>query len=205
MSFEIDISSVVCSMKEALLPRSGYDRVQRAIAFKLDLRISHYFDAPQEDVDAAMEGVDENDTDAAMDATYGLGESHASRMVFFMFYGNTSVWMAVEGPEDRWFNASNIPVDRWENTSNHDSCWRDDGVRTPLFNLYMELCDKVKAGVPDGDKLAPISLSQHCSLGFCGSGPFEFVTVTTENQDRRDGNSFWSETVLVDISPITEE
>lgn len=178
MSFHTNIASLVCTLKDTLLPRGGYDTTVRALAVKLDLRMSHYFDD---------------------------GESNASRMVFFMFYGNTSVWMAVEESDDRWFNASNIPIDRWSNTSNHDSCWRVDGVSTPLFNLYCEMSDQVKAGVPDGDKLAPINIDQHCNLGFCGSNPWEFVTVTTEQKDRNVGNSSWTDTVLVDISSMNEE
>lgn len=31
----------------------------------------------------------------------------------------------------------------WKVTSCHDSCWRGDGVLSPLFRLYIEMCKEV--------------------------------------------------------------
>lgn len=46
-----------------------------------------------------------------------------------------------------------IPDDAaWINTCNHDSCWRSDGVRSPIVKAYFDLCNEV------APKKAPIEL-----------------------------------------------
>jgi len=48
-----------------------------------------------------------------------------------------NIWWCV--PEDgRYPNPS-----EWKNTSNHDSCWRSDGVGAPLTKLYFAMCKQV--------------------------------------------------------------
>jgi hypothetical protein len=60
---------------------------------------------------------------------------------------STSVWF--QAGDDRGF----IPVDAfWQNTSNHDSCWRSDGVRDHIHRVYVDYCRKV------APRCAPITL-----------------------------------------------
>ena len=65
------------------------------------------------------------------------------------------------GPENSgvntWFQLGDatgfIPDDsKWQNTSNHDSCWSSDGVRSPIVNVYFNMCGEV------APKKAPIEL-----------------------------------------------
>jgi len=41
---------------------------------------------------------------------------------------------------------------KWKNTSNHDSCWRTDGIRSEIIKVYFDFCRKV------APKMAPIEL-----------------------------------------------
>ncbi len=75
------------------------------------------------------------------------------RTIYLMFFGHTSVWVAVEPPGERWDNWQQVPLDAWKNTSNHDSCWRSDGLQ-PLSKLYFEMAEEVLAESID-KRLAP--------------------------------------------------
>ena len=61
----------------------------------------------------------------------------------------TNVWFAVC---DDYFDKPD-----WINTSNHDSCWRTDGVRSRLNTLYFKMCKIVNSEV------APIKLETSVS------------------------------------------
>lgn len=41
---------------------------------------------------------------------------------------------------------------QWKNTSNHDSCWRTDGIRSEIIKVYFDFCKKV------APKTAPMEL-----------------------------------------------
>jgi hypothetical protein len=96
-----------------------------------------------------------------------MGDSKRAS-VHFVFAGNTSVWFAVSKSLQRW---DDIPIEEWENTSNHDSCWRNDGVRSPLVHLYFDWAREIN---PDK---APKDIRQFCVLGILSSSPWERVRV----------------------------
>lgn len=76
--------------------------------------------------------------------------------VFQRPYGHsTSVWFQETADRDY------VPDDtRWQNTSNHDSCWRSDGVSSPIANTYFKHCRKVAR------KLAPAALEATAEFDF---------------------------------------
>jgi len=92
-----------------------------------------------------------------------------SRNIFFLLCGNTNVWIAEQDPhkeERRWGGINSIPLDAWKNTSNHDSCWRSDGVESPLSQIYFDMCDEVNRQLPEEDRVAPKDLSMFNTFGF---------------------------------------
>lgn len=72
----------------------------------------------------------------------------------------------------------------WKNTSNHDSCFRSEGIRD-LSSLYFYINDEIYKNTPDGHKKAPIMGSVEMSLEhewLCGP-LLKFVKVETERMD----------------------
>lgn len=122
-------------------------------------------------------------------------ERHAT--VFLMFYGNTSVWFAAPEGDERWFSWREIPLDRWENTSNHDSCWRSDGLRC-LTNLYFEMSSDID------ENIAPKDMNQFVRFAGFGRNVFNHVQVTQRRAPRSKGNSYWFESELVSIEDATK-
>ena len=106
--------------------------------------------------------------------------------IFILFCGNTSVFTAeinshLNKPED-------IPNDVWENPSNHDSCWRSDGIYI-FSKIYFDMAEKINADrVAAGlEKIAPVKMDEFCQLrDFFKQGlyeptrrrPFKQVIVT---------------------------
>jgi len=85
--------------------------------------------------------------------TNPYAERDVARFLHFVFRRLGSEHTSV----NTWFQLGNetgfIPLDdEWQNTSNHDSCWRSDGVRAPIAKAYFDLCREV------APKKAPIEL-----------------------------------------------
>lgn len=71
-------------------------------------------------------------------------ERDVSRFLHFVFRRLGPAGSSV----NTWFQLGSetgfIPDDAaWTNTSNHDSCWRSDGVRSPIVKAYFDLCSEV--------------------------------------------------------------
>lgn len=58
-----------------------------------------------------------------------------------------------------------IPLswDDWENTSNHDSCWRSDGLDSPLSKVYFTLSEQinVKREMAEKERVAPKDMTEY--------------------------------------------
>jgi len=67
-------------------------------------------------------------------------EKSEHKHFFIMFCGNVSVFYAFKKMST--YYPSQIPCDNWINTSNHDSCWRSDGLHF-ITDVYFEMCYKV--------------------------------------------------------------
>lgn len=118
------------------------------------------------------------------------------RTVWLAFTRHTSVFVAVQPRDEHWYGAKDIPVDAWKNTSNHDSCWRSDGIDSPLTSVYFEMCEEVNdlrvaAGL---DSIAPNSMHQFSHLS---SSVFQEVMKTTVTDYERDTSGYHRK--LVDI------
>jgi hypothetical protein len=149
----IDASYVVCSIADTVLNRrepakhnEDYTITQNGIFFKLDLTLSYY---PPDDAP--------ND--------YRTADS-----LYIILCGNVHVWVAgcdLYSDEGRWIRPEQVPLDKWNNTSNHDSCWRSDGVQRAISKIYSKQSNRInELLVADGlEPVAPIKMSQHNSLG----------------------------------------
>ena len=84
------------------------------------------------------------------------------RTVHFAFYrpnNYTKVGMHIEAHRGTTAPGKNHV---WQVTSDHDSCWRTDGVNSPLSQLYFEMCKQVD---PDA---RPIDLDTMLEFGIFG-------------------------------------
>lgn len=91
-----------------------------------------------------------------------LNDVTAHRFMHFILAGHAVHVWCVESTELSPFG---VPRSEWINTSNHDSCWRSDGVASPLDKLYFHLCDEVQADVPEEDKVAPANITVKANFG----------------------------------------
>jgi len=57
---------------------------------------------------------------------------------------------------------------KWDNTSNHDSCWRSDGVDSPVSRVYSRMADEINAQLDaQGFKtIAPAHMHKHVNLSW---------------------------------------
>lgn len=80
------------------------------------------------------------------------------QFIHFLFHrpGNyTTVMMAVtDNPHLR-----REEIKDWKVTSCHDSCWRGDGVESPLFSLYIHMCTEVNPAAKPKDLWATAQFS----------------------------------------------
>lgn len=121
------------------------------------------------------------------------------RNIWFLFTRHTTVFAAVDSMDDRWVCWNNIPLDAWKNTSNHDSCWRSDGMR-PLNETYFDMCEevnaaRVKAGLK---KIAPCSMSGYTTLG---NTMVTEVRVTTKSDKDSHNPSYFRKLVSINNLP----
>lgn len=82
--------------------------------------------------------------------------------MFFVFSSSVSVWVSIKPPDENFNSFTQVPINYWENTSNHNSCWRTDGLR-PISNLYFNFAEQInKERVKNGlAEIAPINLTDH--------------------------------------------
>lgn len=76
----------------------------------------------------------------------------------------------------------------WQNTSNHDSCWRSDGLR-PVWETLCEGHAHCWAHVPEPHQASMNTMHTHCHVN---TGPFSrglihLVRVVTEADPARSG------------------
>ncbi len=117
-------------------------------------------------------------------------DEELKRFYYVVFCGNVSVFIArqdVPG-EQGLRHFTKIPSDEWENTSNHDSCWRSDGLHF-ITDAYFEMCKECN------DNVAPITLESICQIGFIRLWrDVEVITKSSDDDDYRN--------VLVSVKDI---
>jgi hypothetical protein len=57
------------------------------------------------------------------------------RQYIHFIVGRHIVWVC-DSDSFNSYNPSMIPLEDWENTSNHDACWKYDGIESPLNGAY---------------------------------------------------------------------
>jgi len=131
----VDIEHAVSKMAELALSQqkleSGQERDNRALFVRVDLRVGQP----------------------------GSEEPFASRFVNFVFqrYGNGfHVWCKVVKHNVIW-TIEEQDFETWENMSNHDSCWRSDGLKK-VSETYFALCKEYD------ENTAPVMLDQFAWL-----------------------------------------
>ena len=88
------------------------------------------------------------------------------RRFLVLFCGNVSVFVKEIDPKTMYFEHIGISGDYsdWKNTSNHDSCWRSDGLNF-IDNTYFEMCEEL---FPEK---APIDCNVYAEFGIVDSYP----------------------------------
>ena len=90
-------------------------------------------------------------------------------------------------------------VGSFVNTSNHDSCWKSDGVQTPLTEKYFNLAEEMYASVHDTLRPAPAELTPETYLGdWLGYNLMQFVEIE-RGPKREDNNNF---DTLLSVKPL---
>ena len=105
-------------------------------------------------------------------------EYRRSALVHTVFTANTSVFYHTSREHKRW---QEVIPESWANTSNHDSCWRTDGLRGLHLletTFGKEMNEEIKAD--RGSPLAPKEFSQFCTLGTLAGKPWQYVEVCHE-------------------------
>lgn len=120
----MDLASTIAGIKNKVLPATYCgEKEQPGILFTLDMRVSSH----------------EN------------GDSfNAAADIGVLIVNPHSVFVAER--LNRPFCFVDAPLDQWKNTSNHNSCWKSDGL-LPLTETYFRLCEeinelRVEAGLP---------------------------------------------------------
>lgn len=92
---------------------------------------------------------------------------HSDRVELGILVAGHRVWIK----KIQYADNKLLSRDGWENTSNHDSCWRSDGLGTPLSRIYFALADQVneKRHAAGESYLAPAAMSQQCWSPLCES------------------------------------
>jgi hypothetical protein len=186
--FSMRASDVISAITDQLLPQELWNPIKReqtkdgfgfvtthqALIFRLDLRLSYYSEEMT---------------------------INRSQQMFFVLCGHRHVWVAKEPAdnENRWFNWKTIPMDQWDNTSNHDSCWRTDGLDSPISQVYFEMAESINAELGEEKSVAPKDMSDHTYFGL--GSPFESIYVT-HGKDPKDRNSYRRH--IVGIEPIVK-
>jgi hypothetical protein len=85
------------------------------------------------------------------------GARHYRKLVHFLITGNVHVWTVKA--DFTGFPLSKIKPEDWENVSNHDTCWRTDGIHNALVDAYFESTTYVQEHLPEEMRDAPKDVS----------------------------------------------
>jgi hypothetical protein len=100
----------------------------------------------------------------------------------FIMAGQTNVFYAND-----WFNKNKKSIslqepftaEEFENTSNHDSCWRSDGIDSPITRLYFDMCEWVNQELMEMDepRKAPKDLDSYTRFAFYPESLWKIVKI----------------------------
>lgn len=185
MGFQIKVEDVMTGIVDQILDRSGksiqrfeytngsYAIRQPGISFSLDLRLSVH----TKEIDVQR-----------------------STNLFFMFCGGTSVfWVEADyfNDDERWFNPSEVPLDRWHNSSNHDSCWRSDGMNQ-VWKTFISMANSINEELKANgmEEIPPSRMNQYVTFGFCDM----FKRVMIEHTAKDPSDSYFRKITKVEMT-----
>ena len=99
-----------------------------------------------------------------------------------LFTGNTSVW---------YTEVIDNKTTKWVNTSNHDSCWRTDGLQF-LSKVYFEMCEKIEP------KTLPVNVNITAEIGGLINLGIKKVSLTYAYNNKK------SRFDVLNIKPVKE-
>ena len=111
-------------------------------------------------------------------------QGRSQKCVHYIMLRYHRIFMAVVDTYD----PTKVELKDWINTSNHDSCWRSDGVQREARKAFIEAHETAYANTPDENTPPPI-LSSDCAeigLRWHGNTPFEYVRVKHEAIDQKN-------------------
>jgi hypothetical protein len=163
---------------------SPHTRTTNGIAFGLDVRERY-----------AIPGVETVDGDRI--------EYTDSINVFFVICDRHRVFF--QASEDVYClmpYLKRLPSAEWKQTSYHDSCWRSDGIESPISSVYFKLANNINKAMESAGhpKVAPINIDVDTYLKIAG----EPVTVTYVNDQKRNthGSEYFKS--IISIVPVVE-
>jgi len=123
---DVRLSHAVCAFVDAILLRSDFRKrshedPDRLVSVSLDVRLKNK----------------------------ATGRS-VSRVVRFLFSRPSNYTRVLFCVSERFHPLASAEND-WQDVSYHDSCWRDDGVGTPLSRVYFEMADAIRNEAPPCD------------------------------------------------------
>ena len=154
--FEMKLSDLASALKEQVIPRGQHNEKALYMCFDVGLRI------------------------------YSPIEAHCRSLVHILMYcpygGSVHTFVAEQD-----FGPTKSPKELvWENTSNHDSCWRSDGLDTPLSRIYFRMADEINAKreAAGYETMAPVQMSQSCHFHMFGD-TWRLVDVKLSREDQK--------------------
>jgi hypothetical protein len=155
--FEMKLSDLVSDIKEQVIPRGQDNKKALYLCFDVGLRVygPEYIEA---------------------------GRRSLVHILLYCPYGGSVHTFVAEKSFGPYGPVSKL---EWENTSNHDSCWRSDGVDSPLSRIYFRMADEINKELKDSghEPMAPVKMSQSCHFNMIGES-WRLVDVKLSRENR---------------------
>lgn len=154
--FEMRLSDLVSTIKEQVIPRGQHNEKALYLCLDVGLRV------------------------------YSPIEASCRSLVHILLYcpygGSVHTFVA----EQDFGPTMSLRELEWDNTSNHDSCWRSDGLDTPLSRIYFRMADEINAKLEatGHEGQAPVRMSQSCHFNMFGDA-WSLVNVKLGREDRK--------------------
>jgi hypothetical protein len=103
----------------------------------------------------------------------------------FLITGDHRVFLAIV--DGKTFGLKDIPLESWKNTSNHDSCWRTDGVQSPITKMMFDAWEHCFGHMPKEhlhEKLRSSGINME--LGDGGGEVIRFVRIKHQGVSHED-------------------
>lgn len=103
----------------------------------------------------------------------------------FLITGDHRVFLAIVN--GKTFGLKDIPLESWKNTSNHDSCWRTDGVQSPITKMMFDAWEHCFSHMPKKhlrEQLRSSGVEMELEEG--GGEVIRFVRIKHEAESRED-------------------